>query len=430
MLLQPTETHVGEELNPADKASLFVLKREFLDLCGRGADLVRYRDSKFELLKQRWPSVKALVTTGEVQTDIRHLEVHISERCQLACEYCRGQLREIPSREEVIDIERLLTTLDVIIAAGTTPSIRISGTIGDPLTHPQAADLFRQLNVRGIPFGLTTNGISLMKPGIFDGLLQASYLHISLDAGSEQTYRRLKKGPPGTFGRVLSNIDAFLAARRNKGATTRVVVSCLLQPENGRELDTLATTLDAMGVDLLEIKMQHYDHRRTMSREQIDHAYTTLHALESASANGHLQVVEVQDYDQALVRLTASPQIRFSRCYSNLLGLNSTIDPRGAIQTCCQYYQSTLGRQGNIGDGILGEWRGAARRNILNGDPRLHCISCSPSDEYVNRFVEVLRSMYQVEPASLEWAETVMSGAPISLAPGGARSSLVAHNAA
>ena len=42
-------------------------------------------------------------------------------------------------------------------------------------------------------WGLVTNGKSLQKKGLLDQLLQGTYVNISIDAGSEESYRsRLK----------------------------------------------------------------------------------------------------------------------------------------------------------------------------------------------------------------------------------------------
>jgi hypothetical protein len=129
--------------------------------------------------------------------------------------------------------------------------------------------------------------------------------------------------------------------------------------------------------------------------------------LQNDLADCAFRVVIVQSREQAHSKVhDGRQQVDFDRCYANLLGLNGTVDPDGSLQSCCQYYQKTLGPVGSISSQSLRSvWFGDNRRNILNLEPRAHCINCSPSDEFVNRFVQFLKDAYGLDPHFLDWVE-------------------------
>jgi hypothetical protein len=197
-----------------------------------------------------------------------------------------------------------------------------------------------------------------------------------------------------------------------------VVVSFLLQAENFRELDILGRQLKDIGVDSLEVKMQHFDARRHMSEDGVEQAYRCIDQVRRLD-DGRFRVVVVQSKEDALKKVrAATDRITFSRCYANELGLNPTVDPEGFLQTCCQYYQSTLGRQGSAKlEGFEEVWKGKKRRSALDRNPQGICDNCSPSDEFLNRFVDFLREANGVDGSLLTWVQKQIELVPQSTSP-------------
>jgi radical SAM protein with 4Fe4S-binding SPASM domain len=391
------------EVHPGDR-----LRAEFLDLLQGVAGPYRYSSAKYlVLLRDKWPHIKAILHGHSVTVAPSFVEIHLAEPCQLACKYCRGELREVPKVQAMMSREHLLRLIDSIAALNPRAFLRFSGTIGEPLLHPNAVEAFARVNShRGLAWGLTSNGLLLHKPGLGPELLRAKYVHVSLDAFSDATYRSLKKGRPRDFQRVLTNLRLLARLRREAGSPMQVVVSFLLQSENYREIPGLSRHLKETGVDVLEIKMMHHDSRRGMTPDQVREAYHLLEEVQRTDEDTTYRLVRVQDEEEALAKLRGVPSpIDFPCCYANRLGLNTTIDPRGNVQSCCQYYQGTLGVQGNISDGLETVWNSDLRREVLRRDPRDHCIECSPSGRFVNRFVDFLRRAYEQDPTFLDWVE-------------------------
>jgi MoaA/NifB/PqqE/SkfB family radical SAM enzyme/tetratricopeptide (TPR) repeat protein len=407
-------------INPQDlgRASRRVLLTHFLRVI-RGD--YRYAPTKFETLFKVWPDVKRVVEqTRRIQSDIipQFVEIHLDNNCNLACVYCRGGLREssgtfATSRLAEANVIRLI---DDLTAINPEVFIRFSGLIGEPLAHPNIMTVLGHLaNKQGLQWGLTTNGLLMSKPEMLKLLLAARYIHASVDAGSDGTYRILKEPPstnsshrrsPLSFSRVMANISE-LRRQRGAKATPEIIVSCVLQEENYTELETLAYHARISGADSLEIKMQHFDDRRRMTEGAVRGAFAAIEKIRQTEVGPTFRVIAVQNESEAVAKITSDTErISFSRCYANELGLNVTVSATADVQTCCQYYQDTLGPVGNISTGgFTRVWFGSRRRKVLKKNPRQSCINCSPSDDFVNRFVQFLADSHAADKSFLEWVE-------------------------
>lgn len=389
-------------------------RAKFLDFLGIIGGPYRYSPTKFRhLLREDWPIIKRIVR-GE-DDSLRapsFVEIHPSEPCNLSCQFCRGQLREVPRVQKFLEDELLEKTIWDVYQLNSNAFIRFSGIIGEPLLHRSIVDAFKLANsLEGLSWGLSTNGLLLHGENILGALMGASYVHVSMDAGTDDTYRKLKNGKIGDWERVYSNLDRLVQERDKHESSMQVIVSFLLQAENFRELPILNERLKSIQVDELEIKMQHYDNRRTMSKSDVREAYRTIAQLPKPDDSENYRVFVVQSEEEALRKLSGTTQkIGFSRCYAGKLGLCGTVDPAGGLQSCCQYYQGTLGQQGTTETGLDRIWYGEDRRRILERDPRNCCTNCSPSDEFVNVFVEFMCQAARDDSDFLDWAERKMMG--------------------
>ena len=404
----------------SDQSGAARLRARFQQFQDEMEQRYRYANNKFRIiLRDKWPFLRQIVAGNPVEVPLSYLEIHPGEPCQLACQFCRGGLRSIPPGNSRLSREELCGTVMELHKLNPNAFVRFSGTIGEPLRNSDIVHVFRLLKEKlpTLRWGLTTNGLQLIDDGISDLLMRAQYVHISLDAGTDETYQKLKHGKTGNFDIVLSGIKKLALKKKGMGSERpEIVVSFLLQDENYREILQTSKVLKSIGVNTFEIKMQHFDERRQMSELTVHEAYRLVQTAKSDDEDSpDYQVLAVQSEAMALTKIRAgSPAVDFPRCYANLLGLNSTIDARGNIQTCCQYFQTsndqthsehTLGVQGKLKGGLASAWKSPERAEVLKRDPRKICSQCSPSDEFVNRFVSFLCDASREDPSFLDWVE-------------------------
>jgi wyosine [tRNA(Phe)-imidazoG37] synthetase (radical SAM superfamily) len=390
------------------------LREDFKDYLNLLKGRYRYTQNKYSLLlSEKWPEVRRLAEGEALLVKPSYFEIHPCEPCQLNCVFCRGALREVPSIQGKLDIAHLERLIQEIHQLNNKAFIRFSGTIGEPLLLENIHGIFALIrSLKELRYGVTTNGLRLDKDGLLAELIFADYVHVSLDAGSDRTYRTLKRGHRGDFDHVLQNIAALHKAKKeeekkqDKKTLVDLVVSLVIQEENYAEIDNLSGRLREIGVGAFELKMQHYDRRRRMTQDSLLKAYELISRVQARDQTPDYRIVVVQPAEAALAKLhQRTPSVDFSQCFANRLGLNATIDAKGQMQSCCQYYQGTLGVQGKITAGLAAVWSGADRQKVLSGDPRKTCVNCSPSDEMVNRFVAFLVKARQEDSSFMEWAE-------------------------
>ena len=139
------------------------------------------------------------------------VELDPTSRCNLACPDCISG--ELLNKDE-LPPQRLLRLVDELIDAGVRAVIRIGG--GEPMMHPSIGEVIRKLGSAGVKIGITTNGLFLKKY-LEPTAEYASWVRVSMDAGSSETFNRVRPSKVGKslFDTAIRNMEEF--ARHKKG---------------------------------------------------------------------------------------------------------------------------------------------------------------------------------------------------------------------
>lgn len=171
----------------------------------------------------------------------RAVRISITDRCDLACVYCRPSRRDgyLP-RSHRLAPEAWATLVGALAAKGIR-RVRITG--GEPLVHPHVVEIVRSVaSVPGIEdVALTTNGTrlkALAGPLRRAGLLR---VNVSLDSLSPGRFFRLTRG--GRLGDVLDGLRAARAQGFHELKTNTVV----LRGENEHEITAITRWAWAAG---------------------------------------------------------------------------------------------------------------------------------------------------------------------------------------
>ncbi len=163
----------------------------------------------------------------------------LTDRCDLACLYCR------PSRsdgylEKRLDDDAWKAMVRALVQAGVR-RVRITG--GEPLLHPRVTELVAFVASLGVEdLALTTNATQLerlARPLRDAGLRR---LTVSLDSLVPERFWRITRG--GQLDRVLAGVDAALGAGFEEMKLNTVV----LRGENDDELPALVEWAWARGI--------------------------------------------------------------------------------------------------------------------------------------------------------------------------------------
>ncbi len=132
--------------------------------------------------------------------------------CNLSCKWCNAGhiLRHRKNKIEHCDLLRLAEDLLNWRGSDQWPAgveaVCIAGG-GEPLLHPDIGAFIRALTCRGIEVGVVTNGTHMDR--FIEELSLCTWVGVSVDAGSQETYQKLKGKP--LFAKVCDNIARLTA---------------------------------------------------------------------------------------------------------------------------------------------------------------------------------------------------------------------------
>ena len=162
----------------------------------------------------------------------RSVRLSLTDRCDLACVYCRPDRRDgYLDPEDRLDLDAWKTMVRGLVRAGVR-RVRLTG--GEPLLHPAIVDVVRFLGTLDLDdVALTTNATRLQR--LAAPLREAGLerVNISLDTLDADRFARMTRG--GNLDGVLRGIDAALAQGFDEIKLNAVVV----RGENDAEIESL-----------------------------------------------------------------------------------------------------------------------------------------------------------------------------------------------
>lgn len=162
------------------------------------------------------------------------LYIEVTNRCNLQCRTC-PQYYGMDERFHTLEWERF----EALVGQVAHLRRAVLHGIGEPLMNPNLGRMVRRLKDRGVYVLFNTNGLLLRGDKARD-LAESGLdeLRVSIDGGTPETYA-LVRGADG-FARVLRNLQAFEALRREAGAASpRVSLWVTLLRSNVRDLPEL-----------------------------------------------------------------------------------------------------------------------------------------------------------------------------------------------
>jgi cyclic pyranopterin phosphate synthase len=203
---------------------------------------------------------------GRVHTNLR---LSVTDRCNIRCFYCMPDenVRFRP-RHEILSFEEIERFARVAASMGVN-KLRLTG--GEPLVRADLHKLVQQLAaIQGIrDIALTTNGILLEEQAQSLKDAGLSRINISLDALSEETFRRIARRDG--LDRVIAGIHAAKRVGFERIRLNAVAIKGITEPEIvplarfARENEMEMRFIEFMPLDA----EQHWQHDQVLSGEEI-----------------------------------------------------------------------------------------------------------------------------------------------------------------
>jgi radical SAM protein with 4Fe4S-binding SPASM domain len=172
-----------------------------------------------------------------------YIEVSPTGVCQHRCTFC--SVDYIGYKSDFIDVERFDDLAKEWASVGVKSNM-FAGN-GEPLVHPKINDMAASCLNSGIDVSITTNGVLLDR---LDPIDRVSWIKVSINAGTRDTYAKVHRTKPEDFDRVVANMAAAVKRKGNCAIGAQMV----LLPENQHEVDTLKKIGADIGLDYVVIK--------------------------------------------------------------------------------------------------------------------------------------------------------------------------------
>lgn len=173
----------------------------------------------------------------------------LTNRCNHRCPLCTSREflddRTMPTEEA----KRIIAE----VAKLGAKAIGLGGG-GDPTCHPDLAEIISFIGDQGLEVALNTNGQLLDEAIIQAAVRHCTWIRVSLDADSPETFKKTHGLGEEAFAQVVHNIGALVAEKRRTGSEVTLGTTYLVGPH------TLAGAFDAtskvrdLGVDYMRLR--------------------------------------------------------------------------------------------------------------------------------------------------------------------------------
>uniref|UniRef100_I2Q7M0 Radical SAM superfamily enzyme n=1 Tax=Desulfovibrio sp. U5L TaxID=596152 RepID=I2Q7M0_9BACT len=194
------------------------------------------RDERYHTYRRNW---HAYPTTHHVSDFPLHLDIEITNACNLRCRMCARTLLDATGdlpETGFMEFDFYTRLIDQGVSQGLA-SVKLN-FLGEPLLHPRVADMVAYAKEAGVVEVMCNTNAMLLTPKLSRDLLAAGLdsIFFSVDSIRKKVLEHIRFG--SHFETVMGNIQFFLGARQQLRKTTvQVGVNMVLMENNADELD-------------------------------------------------------------------------------------------------------------------------------------------------------------------------------------------------
>lgn len=315
-----------------------------------------------------------------------YVEIGPINSCNHKCVFCA--LDYLKSKGSAIDKDVLINNLKDMAEFGVK-SIMFAGE-GEPLLYPHLPEAIEKAKKFGMDIAITTNGSQLSEEKIKSILKHLSWIKISIDAGTKETYAKIHGCKEEDFSRLLSNIRFACNYRKEHNLSCKIGCQILLLEDNIGEVEELILKLRDIGTDYIALKpySQHPDSINRMGFDINKHGKNLINLSNKYSSDGFQVIYRKLTYDEI-----EKDEPDYDVCY----GVNffTLIDAFGNVIPCNIFYEKEEYCYGNIYKNTFSEiWKSQRRKEILKKLYKRGCLKCRKGCRmnFVNKYLYSLKT--------------------------------------
>ena len=370
------------------------------DLPGRFCEL--------DFLKRNWSRILNIFD-GNILPPYEIL-IHPSSICNLYCKWCIGNhVANKQNKDELVDnnlndLENMKKVVYGILnykkigknyennrnQEFKVENVSFSGITGEPMVSKEAIlYAIDKLSNNGLRVGMFTNG-TLLTEETHSTILKMAYVLISIDAGNESTYSKLKCAGKKLkmLNNVFNNIKSLSDKKKIYNSDLDINVGYIINQYNYNEIYELAKKLKGLGVHYFRIKTD-IASEMLMNEIQVEEARKQIERVKELLNDEEFEIVEIH-------RLGDEKQKKrnFDKCFIHYL--MGAISADGKVYPCNYhpkkngyFYDSAIDKDfGKIWDNLM-------KYEIDTKIPNICPDRCDPFKNRTNKMLEVAYKIYK-----------------------------------
>jgi len=317
-----------------------------------------------------------------------YAEIAPTSACNYRCIFCAFDY--VQRNIKTLDNKLYYSLIDEFKELGIK-AIMFAGE-GEPMLH-KSIDKFCEYSYKNeIDVSITTNGSNLHKVQYANLLPYLSWLRISLNAASENTFEKIHQINSKVFHQVLENIKKATEFKKKNKLKVTIGIQFLLIEENDHEIIEIAKIGKKLGVDYLSIK-PYSQHPKSINRLSTNYGkYSSLKDKILSDADENYQIIYREEAMDSLIQKKI-----YGKCHG--LDFFSLIDADGNVIPCNLFYTGNdKYSYGNIKEKAFKEiWNGEKRKLINSEINKNLCTNCrlgcrlSSINNYLHRLLNPLK---------------------------------------
>lgn len=266
-----------------------------------------------------------------------YLAMSPSSLCNHKCNFCVYDYK--PFEPIFFPLEQFEKMVPDLVAM-KVKAIFFSGD-GEPLLNDACSSMIVLAKKNGISVALNTNGILFNESIIEKVLHRLSWIRVSVNAGTRDTYSKVHGTTVTDFDLVLHNLKQIVEFKRINNIDVTIGVQCTLTEDNIDEIEILTHLVRDIGVDYLTLKpfLKHPKTKFNSTIKNLNEKIITLISLKRLSTNDFKFYIREALFEKEQDRV-------YKECMS--LPFMAELDAKGDLYSCGPHLGNSDFLYGNI----------------------------------------------------------------------------------